>query len=88
MPLRFGEGEVTRGKGHGQQVVRRVRRGRAAARPVIQLDQIEAFAATVRNETDLEALTAELLRVIQQTMEPESLSIVLFDRAAEERRRK
>jgi hypothetical protein len=49
---------------------------------------IEAFAATVRNETDLEALTAELLRVIQQTMEPESLSIVLFDRAAEEQRSK
>jgi hypothetical protein len=38
---------------------------------------IEAFAATVRNETDLDALTAELLRVIQQTMEPESLSIWL-----------
>lgn len=40
---------------------------------------IEAFAATVRNETDLEALTAELLRVIQETMEPESLSIWLRD---------
>ncbi|MBP6017333.1 MAG: hypothetical protein KA586_11480 [Candidatus Promineofilum sp.] len=38
---------------------------------------IEAFAATVRNETDLEQLTTELLRVIQQTMEPESLSIWL-----------
>ena len=44
---------------------------------------IEAFAATVRNETDLDALTAELLRVIQQTMEPESLSILLFDPAAD-----
>ena len=42
---------------------------------------IEAFAATVRNETDLEALTAELLRVIQETMEPESLSIWLRDPA-------
>jgi hypothetical protein len=38
---------------------------------------LEAFAATVRNETDLDALTAELLRVIQETMEPESLSIWL-----------
>ena len=39
---------------------------------------------SVRNETDLDALTAELLRVIQQTMEPETLSIVLFDRAAKD----
>lgn len=38
---------------------------------------IEAFAATVRNETDLDALTAELLRVIQDTMQPASLSISL-----------
>jgi hypothetical protein len=38
---------------------------------------LEAFAATVRNETDLDALTTELLRVIQETMEPESLSIWL-----------
>jgi hypothetical protein len=39
---------------------------------------IQAFAATVRNETDLDALTVELLRVIQETMEPESLSIWLL----------
>jgi uncharacterized membrane protein (UPF0136 family) len=45
---------------------------------------IETFAATVRNETDLDALTSELLRVIQQTMEPETLSIVLFDRVSDE----
>jgi hypothetical protein len=38
---------------------------------------LEAFAATVRNETDLDALTAELLRVIQETMQPESLSFWL-----------
>ncbi len=49
---------------------------------------IEAFAATVRNETNLDALTAELLRVIQETMEPESLSIVLFDGGTKERREK
>ena len=35
------------------------------------------FAATARDETDLDALTAELLRVIQETMEPESVGIWL-----------
>lgn len=38
---------------------------------------LESFAATVRNETDLDALTAELVRVIQETMEPESVSVWL-----------
>jgi hypothetical protein len=37
------------------------------------------FAATARDETDLDALTAELLRVIQETMEPESVTIWLKD---------
>ena len=36
------------------------------------------FAATARDETDLDALTAELLRVIQETMEPESVSLWLW----------
>lgn len=49
---------------------------------------IETFAATVRNEPDLDAQTTELLRVIQQTMEPESLSILLFDRNVEAKARK
>ena len=35
------------------------------------------FAATARDETDLDALTAELARVIQETMEPESVSLWL-----------
>jgi hypothetical protein len=35
------------------------------------------FAATARDETDLDALTAELLRVIQETMQPEMVSIWL-----------
>ncbi len=35
------------------------------------------FAATVRDETDLDALTAELVRVIQETMQPESVSVWL-----------
>lgn len=38
---------------------------------------LERFAATARDETDLEKLTAELLRVIQEAMEPESVSIWL-----------
>ena len=37
------------------------------------------FAATARDETDLDALTAELIRVIQETMEPESVTIWLKD---------
>ena len=38
---------------------------------------LHQFAATARDETDLDALTAELLRVIQETMEPESVSLWL-----------
>ncbi len=35
------------------------------------------FAATVRDETDLDALTAELVRVIQETMQPEFVCVWL-----------
>jgi hypothetical protein len=38
---------------------------------------LNAFAATVRDETDLDALTAELARVIQETMQPEFVSVWL-----------
>lgn len=38
---------------------------------------LEAFAATVRDETDLDALMVELMRVIQETMEPESVTVWL-----------
>lgn len=38
---------------------------------------LAAFAATARDETDLDSLTAELLRVIQETMEPEHVSLWL-----------
>jgi hypothetical protein len=41
---------------------------------------LEAFSATVRNETDLDSLTAELIRVIEETMQPESVNMILFDR--------
>ena len=37
------------------------------------------FAATVRDETDLDRLTAELVRVIQETMQPEHVSVWLRD---------
>jgi len=39
---------------------------------------LEGFAATARDETDLDRLTAELVRVIQETMEPESVSVWLM----------
>jgi hypothetical protein len=35
------------------------------------------FAATARDETDLEALTARLVDVVQETMEPESVKLWL-----------
>ena len=38
---------------------------------------LAAFAATARDETDLDALLAELVRVIQVTMEPEEVSVWL-----------
>ena len=38
---------------------------------------LERFAATVRDETDLDELTAELVRVIQETMQPEHVSVWL-----------
>ena len=37
------------------------------------------FALTARDETDLDALTAELVRVVQETMQPEQVSVWLKD---------
>ncbi|MCB0244621.1 MAG: hypothetical protein KDI12_14485, partial [Anaerolineae bacterium] len=37
------------------------------------------FALTARDETDLDALTAELVRVVHETMQPESVSVWLVD---------
>ena len=38
---------------------------------------LSAFAAVARDETDLEALSEELLRVVEETMQPESASLWL-----------
>ena len=38
---------------------------------------LAAFAATCRDETDLDKLTASLLNVVQETMQPESVSLWL-----------
>ena len=38
---------------------------------------LAGFAAVARNETDLEALSAELVRVVQETMQPEQVSLWL-----------
>jgi hypothetical protein len=38
---------------------------------------LAAFGATIRNETDPDQLTAELLRVVEETMQPEHVSLWL-----------
>jgi hypothetical protein len=40
---------------------------------------LTAFQRSVRDETDLERLTAELLRVVDETMQPESVGLWLRD---------
>jgi hypothetical protein len=40
---------------------------------------LAAFGATVRDETDLDALTGELLRVVDETLQPESVGLWLRD---------
>jgi hypothetical protein len=43
---------------------------------------LTAFGATVRDETDLEQLTTELLRVVGATMEPEQVTLWLHETQA------
>jgi hypothetical protein len=38
---------------------------------------LEHFALIARDETDLDALTSELVRVVQETMQPETMSVWL-----------
>lgn len=38
---------------------------------------LEKFAETVRDETDIDKLTAELVNVVQETMQPKSVSVWL-----------
>jgi hypothetical protein len=40
---------------------------------------LAAFGATVRDETDLEQLTAEMLRMVDETMQPEFVGLWLHD---------
>ena len=42
---------------------------------------LQAFALAARDETNLDSLTAELLRVVEETMQPDSLSLWLRERA-------
>lgn len=39
--------------------------------------ELEAFARTARDEVELEVLAAELLRVVEQTVQPERVSLWL-----------
>ncbi len=45
------------------------------------------FAQTARDETDLDALTGELARVVQETLQPAGVSVTLFDTALTQGRR-
>jgi hypothetical protein len=43
---------------------------------------LAAFGATARDETDLDTLTGELVRVVDETMQPEFVGLWLRDTQA------
>src|SRR4030095_6051982 len=45
---------------------------------------LEGFARTVRDETDLDKLTSELVNVVQETMQPKSVSVWLKKESRQE----
>jgi hypothetical protein len=47
---------------------------------------LAAFSTTARDETDIEALTGELLRVVDETMQPEFVGLWLKDTPNTEQR--
>ena len=44
-----------------------------------QVHALETFALNLRTDLDLSELSAHLVTVVQDTMEPESVSLWLFD---------
>ena len=54
--------------------------------PVAVAKVLNDFANTVRDETDLEKLTARLMQVVDETMQPKSVSVWLNDPARPRRR--
>ena len=47
---------------------------------------LSAFGATARDETDLEQLTGEILRVVDETVQPEFVGLWLREPSADKQR--